>query len=58
MKTTKHTMAKTKEKNSEDLLKRLEEIIDRTRAQNRLLNKLLEDIGTKKPVSKKIKIKQ
>ena len=47
-------MTKLPEVNNKDLQKRLEEIIDRTKAQNSLLNKLLEEIEKDKPVSKKI----
>jgi len=51
-------MAKTTEENNEDLQKKLEVIINRTKAQNRLLNKLLEEINSGKSVSNKINKKQ
>ena len=51
-------MAKTTEENNEDLQKKLEVIINRAKAQNRLLNKLLEEINSGKPVSKILKKKQ
>ena len=50
-------MAKITETNSENLQEKLEKIIDRTNAQNRLLNKLLEEIKTKESASKNIKEK-
>ena len=43
-------MDKITEKNSGDLQKKLEEIIFRAKTQNRLLNKILEDLGSRKPV--------
>ena len=51
-------MTKKTDGNNEDLQKKLDKIIDRTKAQNRLLNKLLEDINSGKPVSKEINEKQ
>ena len=51
-------MAKTTEYNNEDLQKRLDNIIDRAKAQNRLLNKLIEEIKSEKTNSKKIIEKQ
>ena len=51
-------MAKTTEENNEDLQKKLEVIINRAKAQNRLLNKLLEEINLGKPALKKINKKQ
>lgn len=46
-------MTKTINKDNEDLQKKLEVIIDRARAQNRLLNKVLEEIKSGKQVLKK-----
>ncbi len=51
-------MSKIIEENNKDLQKKLERIIDRAKAQNRLLNKILEEINSVKPVSKKINNKQ
>jgi len=51
-------MAKTTDENNEDLQKKLERIIDRAKAQNRFLNKLLEEINSGKSKTKKIKKKQ
>ncbi len=46
-------MSKIIEENNKDLQKKLERIIDRAKAQNRLLNKLLEEINSGKPALKK-----
>lgn len=51
-------MTKRTEENNEDFQKKLEEIIDRAKAQNRLLNNMLEDIKSRENVSKKINKKQ
>ncbi len=51
-------MSKITTENNKDLQKKLERIIERAKAQNRLLNKLLKEINSGKPVSKKINNKQ
>jgi hypothetical protein len=50
-------MAKTTTEYNEDLLKKLEGIIERTQAQNRVLNKILNEINSDKPEFRKTKVK-
>ena len=51
-------MTKPTEQNNEDFQKKLDSIIDRTKAQNRLLKKIIEEINSGKPELKKINKKQ
>ena len=46
-------MTKTNDTENKDLQKKLEAIIDRARAQNKVLNKVLEEIKSGKQVLKK-----
>jgi acid phosphatase family membrane protein YuiD len=50
-------MTKKTTENSEDLNKKLDGIIERTKAQNRVLNKILNEINSDKHEFRKTKVK-